>query len=65
MRSKVQLVIAAVLATITVIVLFQNVEPVPVRLLFVTVTMPRAALLVMTLLVGFVLGVLFCLRGRK
>jgi lipopolysaccharide assembly protein A len=65
MRSKVQLVIAAVLATMAVIILFQNVEPVPVKLLFVTVTMPRAALLAVTLLAGFTLGVLFSLRGRK
>lgn len=64
-NTKLRLAAAVVLATVTIIVLLQNVDPVQTRLLFVTVSMPRAALLAITLLVGFVLGVIFSLYTRR
>jgi uncharacterized integral membrane protein len=58
MWQKVQVVFGAVLALVIVIVVLQNTEQVETKLLFVSVTMPRAALLFGTLVVGFVLGAL-------
>ena len=59
-------VIAALLLTVLVIVIvLQNTEPVETRLLFMTVTMPRAALLALTTLVGFALGLLACLIATR
>ena len=39
-----------------IVLIAQNTEPVETQLVFVTVTMPRAALLLVTLLVGVVFG---------
>lgn len=50
-------IIAAVILAATVIV-FQNREVVDTRLLFVTVSMPRALLLFSTLVLGVVAGLL-------
>jgi len=59
-------IIAALLLTILVIVVvLQNTAPVETHLLFMTVTMPRAALLALTTLVGFALGLLACLIGGR
>jgi len=56
----------ALLAVVVVIVVLQNTGPVETRLLFATVTMPRAVLLFVTLLVGFVLGLVAAgWRGHK
>jgi len=66
-RVKFKLVLALSLALLAIIVIAQNVEPVDVRLLFITVTMPRAALLAITLLVGIAIGILISLglSGRR
>jgi uncharacterized integral membrane protein len=52
---------------IIVIVTLQNREEVQTRLLFVTVTMPRVVLLLITLTIGFLVGVVVAsrLRSRK
>ena len=52
----------AVLAIVVLIVVLQNTEAVETRILFLTLTMPRAALLFGTLIVGFVLGLLTSTR---
>ena len=57
-----KLVVALAMAMTTLIVVLQNTEPVETQLLFTSVTMPRALLLAITLLVGFVLGLV--LSGR-
>ena len=54
--SRWKLVAAAVVAVLAIIVVAQNTQAVETKLLLVTVTMPRAVLLFITLLVGFVLG---------
>ena len=56
--SRWKLAAAAIIAILAIIVVAQNTQSVETRLLFVTVTMPRAVLLFITLLVGFVMGVL-------
>ena len=51
-----KLAVVAIAAVVVIIVVAQNTQAVETRVLFVTVTMPRAILLLVTLLVGFVLG---------
>ena len=55
------MIVTVVLAVLVIIVVLQNTETVETRLLFATVTMPRAVLLLTTALVGFALGVLTAL----
>ena len=56
--NKLKIVGIAVLVLIVVVVVLQNTQAVETRLLFLTVTMPNAALLFGTLIVGFAIGVL-------
>ncbi len=58
---KFKLYAAFVLIMLVLIVILQNTEPVITRFLFVTVTMPRAGLLGVTLLTGVAIGVLLAL----
>lgn len=53
-----RLIAALVLTVLLVIVTLQNTENVETKLLFATVTMPRAVLLLTTTLTGFALGIL-------
>ena len=53
-----KLIVAAVLAVLLVIVIIQNTREVETKLLFVTITMPRAVLLMVTLVLGFSIGLL-------
>ncbi|MFO7535951.1 MAG: lipopolysaccharide assembly protein LapA domain-containing protein [Kiritimatiellia bacterium] len=50
-----------------VVVILQNAQPVNTRFLFVTVTMPNAVLLGLTLLIGITIGSLWTLTvvGRR
>ena len=41
---------------VLIIVVFQNLEPMTVTLLFTTATLPQAAVLTITLIIGFLLG---------
>ena len=63
-KAKIAALIAAVL--VILILVLQNTEPVATRLLFMTVTMPRALLLVITSALGFAGGVIVAaiLRSR-
>jgi len=56
--NKLKLVGAAAIVLIIVIVVLQNTQPVETKLLFLKVTMPNAALLFGTLIIGFAIGVL-------
>ncbi len=56
--NKLKVVAIAVIAVVAVIVVFQNTQAVETKLLFLTVTLPNAALLFGTLIVGFAIGVL-------
>jgi len=56
--NKLKIIVIAIVALLTLIVVLQNTEAVETKILFLSVTMPRAALLFGTLLVGFLLGVL-------
>jgi uncharacterized integral membrane protein len=56
--NKLKIVAIAVLALVVVIVVLQNTQAVETKLLFLTVTLPNAALLFGTLIIGFAIGVL-------
>ena len=63
-----KLLVVAIVAIASIVVIAQNTAAVDTRLLFVTVTMPRALLLLLTLATGFVLGLFFSaaiLRRKK
>ena len=68
MLDRLRIIGAAILALLVLVVVLQNTEAVETKLLFVSVTMPRAALLFGTLIIGFALGVIcgaWLVRGRK
>jgi putative membrane protein len=56
--SKLKIVVIAVIALVVVVVVLQNTQAVETKLLFLTVTMPNAALLFGALIIGFAIGVL-------
>lgn len=58
MKSAKNLVVA-ILLILTVIVVLQNTEAVETKLLFMTLSMPRALLLIITLIAGVVIGLVF------
>ena len=62
---KLKLVALLVLAVLAIVLILQNTQAVVTRLLFVTVSMPLAALLALTLLIGFAGGVLVALKVGK
>lgn len=63
--SRWKLAAVAVIAILAIIVVAQNTQAVETKLLLVTVTMPRAILLLVTMLIGFVLGILTAGRISK
>lgn len=64
-NPRVKLVILSVLAALGLLIILQNTESVETRILFARIVMPRAALLFLTLLIGFLLGVLTSWRASR
>jgi len=66
---QIKLVVAIVLILLILIVVLQNTAPVETRILFMSLEMPQAALLSLTLLIGLLAGSLVTLvvirRERK
>ncbi len=56
--NKLKIAGIVVVFLIVVIVVLQNTQAVETKLLFLTVTMPNAALLLGTLVIGFAIGML-------
>jgi uncharacterized integral membrane protein len=56
--NKFKLIVAVVILLLVVIVFLQNTQAVETKLLFLTITMPRVLLLVVTFIVGFVGGLI-------
>lgn len=56
--NKLKVVAIAAITLVVVIVVLQNTQSVETKLLFFAVTMPNAALLFGTLIIGFAIGVL-------
>ncbi len=65
LTKRIKIAVAAVVAILAIIVIFQNTEVVETRLLFITVSMPRALLLIVTLLLGVLLGLMTAVRIRR
>jgi uncharacterized integral membrane protein len=66
--KKFRLGIAAILALLATTVILQNTQYVETKILFLTLNLPHAALLLATLLTGFALGVILTMiygRGKK
>ena len=59
--ARAKLIAALVLVALVLIIVFQNTQPVETKFLFVTLTMPRAALLATTMLIGIGIGMLVAL----
>jgi len=62
---KAKLVVGTILALLVAILILQNSANVETRVLFWTLTMPRAVLLLGTLLIGFALGVIATMLGKR
>lgn len=60
--SKIKLIILLTLAIGVLVLVLQNTQTVETQLFFVTVTMPLAALIALTTLIGFAAGILVALR---
>ncbi len=54
--KKVKVIAIIVISILAFIIFLQNTESVETKILFMKVTMPRAILLILTFLVGFVAG---------
>ena len=63
--ERFKLISVAILVILGVIIILQNTQPVETRILFMTITMPRAILLMGTTLIGFALGVLVSFLFQK
>lgn len=59
--KKAKLIAVLILAILCLIIVLQNKAPVETKVLFITITMPRAVLLLTTTAIGFALGVLVSL----
>ena len=55
---KVKLIAIIVISILTIVILVQNTEPVQARVVFVTVQMSLALLMMLTFVLGFVVGIL-------
>ena len=56
--NRFKMISIAILALLGVIIILQNTEPVETKLLFLSITMPRAIFIMGTTLIGFALGIL-------
>ena len=59
MKGKIKRFSGLIIAILLIVVIFQNMDSVSTRLLFVTIKMPRAALLFIAVAIGFLLGQVF------
>lgn len=64
-KMNFKLMAGFILVVLFIIVVLQNTTPVETRLLFITLTMPRAVLLLITLLIGIALGLLISMYLTK
>lgn len=59
MKGRIKRFSGLIIAILLIVVIFQNMDSVSTRLLFVTIKMPRAALLFIAVAIGFLLGQVF------
>ena len=63
--KRIKIIGIGVLVLLIIIVVLQNTERVDTRLLFFTITMPRALLLAATAALGFIIGLMSSLKISK
>ncbi len=63
--EKVKLILLVILALAGMTIVLQNTEPVETKLLFWSLTIPRAVLLLGTSLIGFALGIIVSMFQKK
>ena len=63
--GKIKLIVTVILTLLCLIVILQNTASVETRFLFVTITMPRAILLLITTTIGFLAGVFITIHFLK
>ncbi len=63
--KRTKTIVLVVLAVLAVIIMLQNTQMMETRILFITISMPRALLLFVTLMVGFGLGILVALTSFR
>ena len=64
--KKIKLVLIVILLVVIAIIILQNTESVETHLLFYTITMPRALLLLSTACLGYIIGLFSAIHiGRK
>jgi len=56
--KNLKMVVLIVVSLLVLIIVLQNTQSVETKLLFVTITMPRAFLLFLTFLFGFIIGII-------
>jgi uncharacterized integral membrane protein len=56
--KKAKTIAIIVLTLLVLIVILQNTQSVETKVLFLTITMPKALLIIITFLVGFALGII-------
>jgi uncharacterized integral membrane protein len=59
--KQAKIIAALILAIVCLIIVLQNTATVETKILFISITMPRAVLLLATTAIGFALGVLVSL----
>ena len=64
-KTNTKTIVTIVLLVLLLIVIIQNSEETPTVILFWTITMPRALLLGITLLIGIVMGLLMRRKKEK
>ena len=60
-----KLIVFIILLMLFIVALLQNTPSVPLKFLFWTVSMPRALLILISALIGLILGILLTLRASK
>jgi uncharacterized integral membrane protein len=60
-----KLVLVMILLLLFAIAVLQNTQPVSLKFLFWSVSMPRAILILISALVGLILGIYFSVRAKK
>ena len=63
--KRIKFIGIGVLVLLIIIVVLQNTERVDTKLLFFTITMPRALLLAATAAIGFIVGLMSSLKIRR
>ena len=58
---KIKLALIIILALLGIIIIFQNTGTVVTKILFAAISIPKASLLGITILIGFILGVMVSL----